>query len=344
MKPLTMIVAGGGTGGHFFSGFAMAEKFLEIHPQGRVVFVGTRSGIEGRFRLEDDRMSKKFVVAKGFKNQGILGKIQSVLSVISGMLQSFIILLQEKPKIVIGVGGYASVSMILAAYLFKIFFRYRLFVIDQNSSPGVANRLMVKLGIRGYCPFRFQGFQVFEMPLRKSMERSALEWRDQKVWPPKSIFIMGGSQGAQGLNQAWLKMLKPLRDWNPQIQIFHQTGLAQEDYIRAIYEDLGIKAEVFAFSNDLSEYYRQADLIIGRAGALSVFESIAFQRPTIFIPYPFAADNHQYKNAQAVQKVSWILSEDKFTWNELKLILEKPEPQIPQPIRQASVSAAQLLR
>jgi UDP-N-acetylglucosamine--N-acetylmuramyl-(pentapeptide) pyrophosphoryl-undecaprenol N-acetylglucosamine transferase len=324
-----LVIAGGGTGGHFFSGVAFGEKFLDKYPNARVTFVGVKQGIEGRTRLQDSRMSLFFIEAKGIFGKSRLAQLGALLPLLKGFFQCLNFLLREKPQLVIGVGGYASAPMIFAAFVSQVFLPHRVRVVDQNSVPGMANRVFAKLGIPAYSGFSYPGFRVVDLPIRKSFEPSADSKRD-RVWPPKRILLLGGSQGAQGLNQAWIRMLPQLKTDFPEIEVAHQTGDRSLEWCRTAYENLQISADCFSFRAELRQEYEKADLIIARAGALSIFEILAHRKPSIFVPFPFATHQHQLKNAQAVQDSRWILQEVEFTWPAVERILKSSKPMIPE--------------
>jgi len=327
MKKNTLVVAGGGTGGHFFCGLAFAEKFLAKFPQSEVVFIGVRRGIEGRHRFTDKRMRVEFVYSLGFKNVGPSQKIQALFAFFFGIFKAAAKLIRLRPRIVLGVGGYASGSTMIAAAILKPFLGFKVFLMEQNSVPGITNKVLSKL-VPAYSPFPYPGFKTIELPIRDEVEKLAQEMAPAQ-WPPKKILILGGSQGATGLNRAWIKILESLKKDFPDLQIVHQTGEGSYQNVRAAYQGFQIPAETFAFSNEIGKYIREADLVISRAGALSIFELICFQRPSLFVPFPAAADNHQFKNADAVQKMSWIVPEAGFNYEALKRVLRDPQPAIP---------------
>lgn len=323
-----MIVAGGGTGGHFFCGVAFAEAFLERYPQSKVVFVGVRQGIEARTHLSDPRMSIRFVQARGVLGKSVFDKVFALFTILGGFFQALGILWSVRPRLVLGVGGYASVPVILAAWMTRPLMRWNIRVIDQNSVPGLANRLFARLGIPAYSGFASPGFREIDLPVRRALRRPQEGARDF-VWPPKNILVMGGSQGAKALNQAWIRLLPDLRNFDPDIQVFHQTGAHSLENCRSAYENFQIRAECFVFSDKMADYYQAADLIIARAGALSVFEIMEHQRPCIFVPFPFATHQHQLRNAEAVQSSDWILLETDLKWSKLERLFNSDRPKLP---------------
>ncbi len=324
-----LFVCGGGTGGHFFSGLAVAEHFLKLCPQGKVTFLGTPYGIEARVPLTDQRMKLRFIHAKGFKGKSLVNKMKGLLFLIWGVLESFYILIRERPSIVFGVGGYASAPTVVAALLLRPWGKWKINILDQNSSPGLANRFLSKFHVNAYCAFPFKGFQTVDLPIRVSIEEKAQQVREYQ-WPPQCILLMGGSQGSRGLNQGWKNIFPSVLQTFPKIRIIHQTGTRDYQEFQDFYKNFSVEAQVFEFSNEMPQYYEQADLLICRAGAMSIFEVMAFKRPAIFVPFPFAADDHQKLNALSVQKADWVIPEQDFNWEHIRPLLNSPQPSLPQ--------------
>ena len=321
-----IFICGGGTGGHFFSGLAIAEDYLELHPQSQIIFVGTERGIEARVKLEDPRMKVCFIHSRGVLGKGIFSKAAALLSMAYGFFESIALLIRYRPLFILGVGGYASVPTVLAALVLKG--GKRVGVIEQNSFPGFANRVFRKLGARALAAFPVAGFQTLKLPIRKYLQAKA-DGVPVSVWPPRRIFILGGSQGARGLNDSWLATLPQLQEFFPLLEYIHQTGRADEERVRAAYDKLNLRAEVFAFSDQMPKFYEAADLIVSRSGAMTVFEIAAFRRPSIFVPFPAATHQHQLVNAKAVQIPEWIIAESEWSWERLRAVLAADQPQIP---------------
>jgi UDP-N-acetylglucosamine--N-acetylmuramyl-(pentapeptide) pyrophosphoryl-undecaprenol N-acetylglucosamine transferase len=328
MRKVDLIVCGGGTGGHFFSGLALAEDYLKFCPEAKILFVGTKNGIEARHTLTDSRMSVKFIAAKGVKGKGLSAKILALLYMIYGFFQSLKLLFEYRPKLVFGVGGYASVPTVFAAIVSQIFGGWKVGILEQNSSAGLANFIFSKLTKRAYAAFPCDGFQLVDLPLRTEFMTKAGQARSPQ-WPPKTIFILGGSQGATGLNQRWIQILPELKKLGRDFRFIHQTGIKDAEAVKQAYQKLNFQAEVFSFSNEMPKYYDAADLMICRSGAMTVFEVMAFKRPCIFVPYPSATDDHQTKNALSVQDSQWVIAEKDFDWEHLEKLLNAPEGSIP---------------
>lgn len=323
-----IFICGGGTGGHFFSGLALAEEFLKKYPESRVVFVGTRLGIEGRVKLSDPRMQIHFIAAKGMKGKRVFAKFLGIFYLILGWAQSLRLLMLYRPEIVFGVGGYASAPTCLAAWMTGFLKIWRLAVLEQNSSPGLVNRIFSKWGVSAFCAFPAKGFELIKLPIRQSTLEASQKARPIH-WPPKTLFIAGGSQGARPLNQKWKEVVRALKPELSSLRLIHQTGRADEADLKSFYESEGFNAEVFAFSDEMPKYYETADLMICRSGAMTVFEVEAFKRPAIFIPFPHATDDHQRANALSVQDSDWVITESELNAERLRALILAPNPKIP---------------
>lgn len=320
-----IFVCGGGTGGHFFCGLAFAEKYLEIEPASEVHFIGVKRGIEGRYQFTDPRMKIHFVDSLGFKGVSFAKKIFALFSMAKGCFQAFFLIGKFRPSLVMGVGGYSSVPGVFAGLIWKILARLRVVVVEQNSVAGLANRVFSKLGAEAFSAFETDKFVTIELPMRSQILSKLQKTRGEE-WPPKKILVMGGSQGALALNRAWLKTLPEFIQHFPEIRISHQSGAYSFQEVQEAYQSLHVNAEVFDFSDRINQYIQDADLVISRAGALSLFELMAMDKPAVLVPFPQAADNHQLKNAQAVQNPEWIIDQAQLSWKTFAPILASSEP------------------
>ena len=320
-----IFVCGGGTGGHFFCGLAFAEKYLEIEPDSEVHFIGVKRGIEGRYQFTDPRMKIHFVDSLGFKGVSFFKKLLALFSMAKGCFQAFFLIGKFRPSLIMGVGGYSSVPGVFAGLIWKILARLRVVVVEQNSVAGLANRVFSRLGAEAYSAFETSKFATIELPMRNQILSKLEKTRDED-WPPKKILVMGGSQGALALNRAWLKTLPEFIKNSPGIHICHQSGAYSFKEVQEAYQQLQVSADVFDFSDRINQYIQYADLVISRAGALSLFELMAMNKPAVLVPFPQAADNHQLKNAQAVQISEWIIDQSQLSWKTLAPILASSKP------------------
>ncbi len=309
---MKLIIAGGGTGGHLFPGIAIAEEFKGRDTVNEVLFVGTEKGIEARV-LPKLGWSLRFISAEGIKGKGVFARIRAVLKLVPGFFESIKILKAFKPEIVIGVGGYASAPLLLAAR----FSGTRTAIHEQNALPGVTNRMLGKVVDRVFVTFPDSAsffpdgkVVVSGNPLRKEivegLQRSGVSGQyPQGHKGPEgkkpTILIFGGSAGAHRINMATLEMIGQINDpgrW----KIIHQTGEKDYKEVKEGYVEADWQADVRPFIYDMASVYSDADLIICRAGATTVAELTAAGKPAILIPYPFAADDHQRVNAESLVK------------------------------------------
>jgi UDP-N-acetylglucosamine--N-acetylmuramyl-(pentapeptide) pyrophosphoryl-undecaprenol N-acetylglucosamine transferase len=298
--PLGVVIAGGGTGGHIFPGIALAEAFQEMNPASRILFAGTGNPLETE-AIRRTPFEHRAISAGGLKGRGLIRKAVALVKVTIGLVESFALLRTLKPDLVIGVGGYVSGPMVLAASLLRI----TCVLQEQNVLPGITNRMLTPLVCRIFAAFpdtRGKGFQkkmaVMGNPVRKEFLRSLDALENGEVGAAKdrfSVLVVGGSQGARGINDAVIKALDhlPLE----RMEFVHQTGVNELPSIRSAYRARDAMATVEAFFVDIANRYRAADLVICRSGATTVAEVTAMGKPAVFVPFPFAADDHQRLNA-----------------------------------------------
>ncbi|HTL38348.1 MAG TPA: undecaprenyldiphospho-muramoylpentapeptide beta-N-acetylglucosaminyltransferase [Kofleriaceae bacterium] len=297
-RPTRLLIAGGGTGGHLFPGVAIAEELRARDPEAVVKFVGTRRGIEARV-LPDLGWDLEFIEVSGLKTVGAAGAIKGMFRLPKAMWQARRIVKAFDPDAVIGVGGYASGPVVLAAKLRGI----PTAICEQNSIPGLTNKMLGRIVRNVFLSFdesrRFFKPKKIVMsgnPVRRDLLQKLLAagpTADAKV----HVLVVGGSQGAVAVNELAAKALSSLAKDLP-LAIVHQTGEKDLEPTTARYKEAGIEADTRAFIKDMASAYGSADLIIGRAGATTVAELAIAGKPAIFIPYPFAADNHQELNAR----------------------------------------------
>lgn len=330
---MRLIIAGGGTGGHLFPGIAVAEEFLARSPENEVLFVGTERGIEARllpklgYRLE-------LISASGMKGLGTVKKLLSAGRLLYGYAQSRKILKEFRPDLVLGVGGYASAPILLAAKGMGI----RRFVHEQNALPGLTNKVLsrvvdgVFISMEEAAAFFPEGVtQMTGNPIRKEILWGFQEQRVRTSGDSFSILVFGGSAGAQRINSAMLEALPHLAAVKGKLHITHQTGEKDVARVREGYLAQGVQAQVLSFIDNMSAAYGAADLVICRAGATTIAEVTACGKGCIFIPFPYAADDHQRKNAESLVKRDagrMILEEDltgEHLAAEILNLMEHPE-------------------
>jgi UDP-N-acetylglucosamine--N-acetylmuramyl-(pentapeptide) pyrophosphoryl-undecaprenol N-acetylglucosamine transferase len=317
-----LLVAGGGTGGHLFPGIALAD---EVRRRGasEVLFVGTRRGIEIR-AVPAAGYALETLEVTGLKRMGLLGTLRGLVRVPLALLRSYAILRRFRPDIVVGVGGYASGPMVLAAALTG----YPTAIQEQNSVPGITNRILGYLVRSVFIAFDeavrcFPARKVERLgnPVRRAIV-AALEGamtEGAMPAPPSDgkfrILVVGGSQGARAVSDLVIGAAPILSNQNVDFSLVHQTGSADFERIQARYRELGLQSrvQVQAFIDDMVSAYGAADLVIGRAGALTLAELAIVGKPAVLVPLPTAADDHQTKNAAHFAEVGAALVLDQRT-------------------------------
>jgi UDP-N-acetylglucosamine--N-acetylmuramyl-(pentapeptide) pyrophosphoryl-undecaprenol N-acetylglucosamine transferase len=318
---MKLIIAGGGTGGHLFPGIAVAEEFLARDQSNEVLFVGTERGIEAR-AVPAAGYSLEFISAAGIRGKGGLAQIKGIAMMIYGYAQSRKVLKAFRPDIVLGVGGYASLPMLLAARGMQI----PRFIHEQNAIPGQTNRLLSRFADRVFItleesaryfpekstlltgnPLRRQILEMVEKqnpPSIPPLSKGGSEQGEQGVVGDRGfhLLIFGGSQGAHAINVAMLEALPFLKMAEIKLEIVHQTGENDCAEVLAGYRAAGVEAFVTPFISDMAAEYTRADLIICRAGATTIAEVTACGKTCLFIPFPHAVDDHQRRNAEALLK------------------------------------------
>jgi UDP-N-acetylglucosamine--N-acetylmuramyl-(pentapeptide) pyrophosphoryl-undecaprenol N-acetylglucosamine transferase len=291
----TIVIAGGGTGGHLYPGIAIAEE-LQRRRGVEIVFAG--AGIPLEREILGRHGYRHIAVASG----GVVGKsaparVRGAARALRGVLQSFGTLRRVRPKAVIGVGGYASGPMVMAAVALRI----PTLIHEQNCQPGLTNRLLAPWVSRVAVSFeetrRHLGGrgELTGNPIRAIFFREAGRRTHGEGF---HVLIFGGSQGARAINDAVVAALPHLR--RPGLRITHGTGAADRERVAAAYSALGLEATVLPYITSIREAYDAADLVIARAGASSVSEIAACGRASILVPLPTAAHDHQRRNARVL--------------------------------------------
>ena len=298
-RPLAVVIAGGGTGGHLFPGIAVAGEFVLRNPHSRILFIGAGRPFEKQ-ALARAGFPQRSIAIEGIKGRGLLAKIRAAMKIPRALLRSAAILAGHRAELVIGVGGYAAGPVGLAAWCKTV----PLVLCEQNTVPGITNRMLFPIAKRIYVSFENtrgkidpRKKQVTGNPVRQQiLDASRVDAREPDRF---TILVVGGSQGAHAINLAVMDALPHLYQ-RENLRMIHQTGSEDQQRLADAYQKAEIDAEVKAFYHDMASRYGQADLVVCRAGATTVAELTALGKAALFIPYPFAADNHQELNAQAL--------------------------------------------
>jgi len=304
---LRIVIAGGGTGGHLFPGIAIADVFMKRQPATRVVFVTSGKKIEETV-LGKTVFEKKRISVEGIKGKRIFAKLMSLCRLPKGLLDALSLLIGYKPDIVIGMGAYAAGPVIAGAWMLRI---HRV-IHEQNSIPGLTNRLLSSIAEKIYVSFPDT---VFKSSVKHKIDFTGNPVRNEIVqvsgWnhashqgvPPEkrlfNVLILGGSQGAHRINMAVLDSLQYLKNSGP-FRFVHQTGVKDADAVGNVYQQHQVVFDAAPFFNDMADRYREADLVICRSGATTVAELTVIGKAVVFIPFPFATDDHQVVNASAL--------------------------------------------
>jgi UDP-N-acetylglucosamine--N-acetylmuramyl-(pentapeptide) pyrophosphoryl-undecaprenol N-acetylglucosamine transferase len=295
---MRILIAGGGTGGHLYPGIALAEEFQSRSPNNVITFVGTKKGIEHRI-IPAMGYELITISSAGIIGRGFVRKLTGIVQFLRGLVQGLLIIRSAKPNLAIGTGGYASAPVILAACSSGI----ETAICEQNSIPGLTNRFLGRFAKKVFIAFEecspfFPRHKTFLTgnPVRKEfIAEPVLSTREGNRF---RILILGGSQGAHSINRAMvdaLERLEPLRD---KLALIHQTGFQDVGWVAKAYAEKRFQAETHAFITEMASTYAQADIVISRAGALTLTESLICGKPSVLIPYPHAAYNHQMGNAK----------------------------------------------
>ncbi len=336
---MRLMIAGGGTGGHLFPGVAIAEELRARLPEAVVRFVGTARGIEARV-LPELGWDLELIQVSGLKTVGALGALRGVGRLPRALLQARRVVKRFAPDAVIGVGGYASGPVVLMARLLGI----PTAICEQNSIPGLTNKILGRVARAVFLSFeesrRFFKPKKIVMsgnPVRRDLLQRLLAAPTPRD-TPTTVLICGGSQGAVAVNELASTALVALAR-ETTLAIVHQTGEKDREATARRYADAGVTAECHAFIKDMASAYQRADLVIGRAGATTVAELAIAGKPAVFIPYPFAADNHQEINAREMADKGAALS---FRQADLTAtsLAEALRPLLLDPARRAAMSAA----
>ena len=296
-----ILVAGGGTGGHVFPGLAVARALGRLADVD-VVFAGSPRGLEARV-VPEHGYALELLDVEPMKGGGPQRAIRGALVAAKAKQKARTIVRRLRPAAVLSVGGYAAGPAALAC----VSQRVPLAILEPNSTLGLANRLLAPFAKRAYVAwsetgrhFRGDKARLYGVPLRPGFEPRAYV----PSGGPKRLLVLGGSQGAQALNEVLPRAVARARESAPRFTVVHQAGRDRESSVREAYAKLGVRdVEVVPFLDDVAERMAAADLVLARAGAVTVAEISAIGRAAVFVPFPHAADDHQAKNALSLAEI-----------------------------------------
>jgi UDP-N-acetylglucosamine--N-acetylmuramyl-(pentapeptide) pyrophosphoryl-undecaprenol N-acetylglucosamine transferase len=294
------ILAGGGTGGHVIPALAIAQE-LQRRYQAEVLFIGTARGLENRL-VPAAGFPLQLVKVGALNRVSLATRIRTALDLPRAIFTAAGILNEFQPDVVIGVGGYASGPAMLAA----IMKRTPTLAFEPNLVPGFANRIVARFVSAAAVHFEqtaehFRNAVVTGVPVRPAFFKIP-----RKSYSPESptLLVFGGSQGARAINQAVIRSLPELKRRLPGLHVIHQTGEREYNEVQAAYAGIAISSEVHRFIDDMPAFFSRADLVLCRSGASTVAEIAAAGKPAIFVPFPRAADDHQRRNAEAMEQAN----------------------------------------
>ncbi len=291
----SFVMTGGGTGGHVFPALAVARVLRDRGH--RLLFVGTRDGMESKL-VPDAGYEIDFIRIGGLNRVGASQQLQAAFQLPSSVLAAWRILKAFRPAAVFSMGGYVAGPVTLASLLARI----PVVVMEPNAIPGLTHRRIAKRVYRALLGF--ESTRAW-FPASKS-EVTGLPVRPEffAVQPKRSgtftLLITGGSRGARTLNRASRESWPRFRESPAPIRIIHQTGAAEHQALAAEFNQSGLDGEVVPFIPNMADAFASVDLVVGRAGAGAVNEIAAASMPSVLVPFPFAADQHQRRNAEVL--------------------------------------------
>jgi len=298
---MNVLIAAGGTGGHIYPGIAVAQEIMRRDAGSKVRFVGTARGLETRL-VPQAGFDLSLIDSAGLKNVGHMARMRGMVLLPKSFVSALNLIRQFKPDVVVGAGGYVSGPVVLMAALTN----RRTLVMESNALPGWTNRTLARFVDRAAVSFDqalpyFRGKGVVTgNPVRREFFEIPPKQREAGKL---SLLIFGGSQGARAINEGMIAALPKLESLKTALRIKHQTGSADFEKVKAAYVAGGWEeqADVHSYIDNMMADFAAADLVICRAGATTTAELIAAGKASIMIPFPFAADDHQRKNAEAME-------------------------------------------
>ncbi|WP_456485151.1 UDP-N-acetylglucosamine--N-acetylmuramyl-(pentapeptide) pyrophosphoryl-undecaprenol N-acetylglucosamine transferase [Hydrogenimonas sp.] len=307
-----ILLTGGGTGGHLSIVRSIKEELTErgIRP----LYIGSESGQDRAWFDKDvDFKAKLFLPTRGVVNQKGYAKLSSMAQMLKATLQARSFIKEHAVEAVLSVGGFSAAPASFGAILT----RTPLFIHEQNAVSGRLNRML-----KPFCErfFSSYGKDRIDYPVGERFFESARSRTEVKT-----VIFLGGSQGARAINDFALELAPGLQKRN--IRIIHQTGKIDYDRVSTAYGQMGIEADIFAFDKELYKKISLADFAVSRAGASTLWELAANQIPTLFVPYPYAAKDHQYHNARYLKErnAGWIVRQNELRSDLFWDIIEKED-------------------
>jgi UDP-N-acetylglucosamine--N-acetylmuramyl-(pentapeptide) pyrophosphoryl-undecaprenol N-acetylglucosamine transferase len=341
--PLSVLIAGGGTGGHLYPGIAVARALAARVPGARVTFVGTAAGIEARV-IPREGFELDLIRSAGLKGTSLPTLARGLALIPVSAADAWRVISRRKPSVVVGVGGYSSGPVVLLAALRGI----PALLMEQNAMPGLTNRLLAPVVAAAAVTYEesigYFGNKAFVSgnPVRREFFRHG---HDERPPGAARVLVFGGSQGAHAINVAMVEAAARLAAAAPGVAVTHQTGERDLEMVRDGYRRVGLEARVEPFLFEMDREMTAADLVVCRAGATTLAELAASGRASILVPLPTATDDHQRKNAEALvrQGAAHMVEQRELTGDRLaaEILTLAGDPER---LRRISEAAARLAR
>ena len=291
----SFVLTGGGTGGHIFPALAVAQVLRDRGH--RILFIGTREGMEARL-VPEAGYDMEFIRSGALNRVGLRKQLQTALQLPLGVLTASGILRKFQPRAVFSMGGFVAGPVVLATSVFRI----PLVVMEPNAVPGFANRKMARYVYRALLGF--EATRKWFPPSRSEVTGLPVRPEFFGVEPKRggqfTVLITGGSRGSRTLNRASQESWPLFRNSGAPVRIIHQTGAAEHEALAQEFKNASLDGEVVPFIHNMANTFRQVDVIIGRSGAGAVNEIAAAKMASLLVPFPFAADDHQRRNAEVM--------------------------------------------
>ena len=339
-KAKRVIIAAGGSGGHIYPALALAHAFLKLYPETQVHFWGSHGGMENRIVPQNGFSLKTIPIGRLQSNVSYLERLTTVFLLPLALLRALLFLLNYRPHLVLGVGGHASGPLLLVSSLLRTFqiFHISNAIWEPNAMPGLTNRWLSRFVQKNLIVFKeaekylktssvsISTIHFVGMPVREEIKPSQAKIKMHKKF---RIFIFGGSQGSVAINEVIGRTFQnqgateenqcqEKNEWKKNLQVVHQTGIKNFDKFNNIYPS-NMNIEVVPYIDNMGERYAWADLVICRSGTGTLFELAASGCPSILIPLPTAANDHQKKNAEVFHKSGAAIMILQNDFNELTL-------------------------
>jgi UDP-N-acetylglucosamine--N-acetylmuramyl-(pentapeptide) pyrophosphoryl-undecaprenol N-acetylglucosamine transferase len=300
---MTIVIAAGGTGGHLYPAIALAREFLRRDPMSKILFVGTTRGLESKV-LAHEGFELALIDAKPIMGRGPADMLRGLCAMPVSLWQGRTILRRTRADLVIGVGGYTSPMMIMAAALAGV----PRVILEPNAHPGLANTAVGPFVQRVFLAFSSAArsfnkgkVRVVGTPIRRDFLTQPVSASVERPTDRRHVLVFGGSQGAKAINSAAIEGLPVLLRQRSTITVTHQTGESDHVRVREAYRRAGVSVEVVPFLYDMPAAINAADIVVARAGAMTVAELTSCGKPAVLVPLPTAIYDHQAKNAKVME-------------------------------------------